>query len=390
MGNYFSIPAFFVLFRETLEAAIIISVLLTFCKQMFANDPVMYRRLRKQVWLGTALGLAIVIIVAAVIIGVFYALSENIWEKHEMVWEGALAIIATFIITIVGVVMLKSSRVEHQEKWRLKLMKEMDARRRPVADKDSEAATSSSAETLPKDSATATATAPAAAKRTFLQRFAPRVAEMASSEKYALFFVPFITILREGIEAVVFMGGIGLAEETKSLPIAAITGILVGALLGVALYVGGSRIKLKYFFIASTALLFIIAAGLFARGIRSLEADRWFKSLLYPSGSGDDGAAIPVNIRDQALWYLTCCDPRDKGWSIFQALAGWSNIGTKASVSGYCMYWVAVIVWLVSIKFVEHKRKLRQHDHHNHHVGKQPAAAHDIHEEMPLNNNNIN
>lgn len=49
MGNVFSIPTFFVLFRETIEAALIISVLLSFCHQMFADDQIMLKRLTKQV-----------------------------------------------------------------------------------------------------------------------------------------------------------------------------------------------------------------------------------------------------------------------------------------------------------------------------------------------------
>jgi high-affinity iron transporter len=48
----FSVPVFLVVFRETLETAIIVSVLLAFLKQTLegpAYDPKLYKALRKQV-----------------------------------------------------------------------------------------------------------------------------------------------------------------------------------------------------------------------------------------------------------------------------------------------------------------------------------------------------
>jgi high-affinity iron transporter len=46
------------------------------------------------------------------------------------------------------------------------------------------------------------------------------------SSKYALFLLPLITVLREGLEAVIFVGGVALGEPAKSIPIAAIVGLL--------------------------------------------------------------------------------------------------------------------------------------------------------------------
>lgn len=55
-------------------------------------------------------------------------------------------------------------------------------------------------------------------------------------EKYAMFILPFITILREGLEAVVFIGGVSLSESASSIPLAAIVGILVGFFVGYLIY----------------------------------------------------------------------------------------------------------------------------------------------------------
>ena len=56
------------------------------------------------------------------------------------------------------------------------------------------------------------------------------------SEKYAMFILPFITVLREGLEAVIFIGGVGLGLPATAFPIPVLTGLGTGALIGVILY----------------------------------------------------------------------------------------------------------------------------------------------------------
>lgn len=50
--------------------------------------------------------------------------------------------------------------------------------------------------------------------------------------KWTLFLLPFITVLREGLEAVVFIGGVSLGQSAKSIPLAAITGLICGLIVG--------------------------------------------------------------------------------------------------------------------------------------------------------------
>jgi high-affinity iron transporter len=56
------------------------------------------------------------------------------------------------------------------------------------------------------------------------------------SRKYAMFALPFITVLREGLEAVVFVGGVSLSEPASSIPLAVVVGILCGAIIGYFIY----------------------------------------------------------------------------------------------------------------------------------------------------------
>jgi len=58
----------------------------------------------------------------------------------------------------------------------------------------------------------------------------------AKSRKYAMFVLPFITVLREGLEAVVFVGGVSLSEPATAFPLAVIVGMICGVIVGYFIY----------------------------------------------------------------------------------------------------------------------------------------------------------
>ena len=91
------------------------------------------------------------------------------------------------------------------------------------------------------------------------------------AEKYAMFILPFITVLREGLEAVVFIGGVGLGLPATSFPLAVICGLLAGCVVGYLIYKGGNRFALQIFLIISTCFLYLVAAGLFSRAVWNFE-----------------------------------------------------------------------------------------------------------------------
>lgn len=146
-----------------METSIIVSVLLAFLKQTIGpeHNAVVYKRLVRQVWLGVAIGVFICVAVGAGIIGVFYTAGRNKFEAAENVWEGVFGILASVIITLMGAALLRVSKL--QDKWRIKISKVMEHR-------DSKLSANGK-----------------------FKRW---------SEKYAMFILPFITVLREGIEAV--------------------------------------------------------------------------------------------------------------------------------------------------------------------------------------------
>lgn len=55
-------------------------------------------------------------------------------------------------------------------------------------------------------------------------------------EKYAMFVLPFVTVLREGIEAIVFLAGVSFSAPATAVPLPVIVGLLVGILVGYIIY----------------------------------------------------------------------------------------------------------------------------------------------------------
>jgi high-affinity iron transporter len=84
---------------------------------------------------------------------------------------------------------------------------------------------------------------------------------------------------------------------------------------------------LRLFLIVITNLLLLIGAGLFTKSIASFE-DNAFSNLLGAS-IDDSGGTGPGSYRVQGnVWHLDCCSPSSisgQGWSLFNAIFGWSN-----------------------------------------------------------------
>lgn len=56
------------------------------------------------------------------------------------------------------------------------------------------------------------------------------------AEKYAMFILPFITVLREGLEAVVFIAGVSFSAPATSVPLPVVIGLIAGSFVGFLIY----------------------------------------------------------------------------------------------------------------------------------------------------------
>lgn len=286
MVQVFSVPAFFILFRETLEASIILSVMLTLINKL-VEDASTRKRMKRQVWAGVVAGVATSMAAATVFLSLYYTVAKKAWDNSEALWEGILGLIAVVLITLMAFSMIRVDT--WRAKWERKLTKvtvEALNRERDVQSKKS---------------------------------------------KYALFLIPFTVVVREGVEAVIFLGGIGLEGSGTAYPIPAVVGALCGVLVGYLLYKGGNHVAFKGFLGAATLLLLVIAAGLFAGSVHELEE---------------------YTDNEHFLWQLKCCDPEGNNvWSLLNAVVGWRNEATKGTLSSYIMYWAFVVATLVFLRF---------------------------------------
>lgn len=86
MVYLFDVPAYFILLRETLEVTIILAVLLGLVdKMLFDNEP-LRKKLKKQIWIGSAAGLSVSLLIGIIFIIVFYVVKKDLWEDSEAAW----------------------------------------------------------------------------------------------------------------------------------------------------------------------------------------------------------------------------------------------------------------------------------------------------------------
>ncbi|CAN3365648.1 plasma membrane iron permease [Diutina catenulata] len=311
MAPVFNVQVFFIAFRESLEAALVVSVLLSFVTTGLSTkeDPAVRKALIKQVWFGAALGLLICLCIGGGFIGAFYGLGKDIWGSAEDLWEGIFCLIATIIITAMGLPLLRINKMK--EKWRVKLAQAL----------------------LTKDKKNKW-------KITHIMK------------KYVMFFLPFITVLREGLEAVVFIAGIGLVDsKATAIPLAVVVGLICGFACGALLYYFSS-ISIQICLIVSTCILYLIAAGLFSRGV-------WYSEMYeYSKKTGGDasenGSGPGTYDISKSVWHVNCCNPeKDHGWDIFNALFGWQNSATYGSVISYNVYWIFIMIFIGLMMYEE-------------------------------------
>lgn len=99
LGNLFNVGAFFVLFREALEATIILGVLLRYLNESI-DDPILKRRLRKQVWIGTSLGLGTSLLIGVLFTVMFYVLKKDVFGASEPLFGISISLINHFIFQL--------------------------------------------------------------------------------------------------------------------------------------------------------------------------------------------------------------------------------------------------------------------------------------------------
>lgn len=73
-------------------------------------------------------------------------------------------------------------------------------------------------------------------------------------------------------------------------------------MVGYLIYKGGNKTSLQIFLVVSTCFLYLVAAGLFSKGVWSLEQDAWVK--LAGEGAAEAGAGPGSYDIRKSVWHV--------------------------------------------------------------------------------------
>lgn len=350
------------------------------------------RKLRKVVLLGALTGLLIAFAIGAAFLAVFYTQVNDLYGKAEELWEGIFNLVAVLLITPMSLAILRAGN--SKRKWKRKLESafndrhiqparlrdeegESTAVNRGISSNDAASSSSSSArraanasgddEAHPKTTATeklnpleavdvvptmsqnAQASRPRRGLRgLFSKPSGPHLKLRMNRGTLALFTIPLITTLREGLEGVVFIGGVSLGLPATSIPLPAIVGLGVGLLIGYLIFRSGNVLSVRIFLVGSTCFLLLIASGMASRSVYYLQFYAYVRLVGDSAAESGNG---PGSYNSQGyIWHLNCCNPEANkggtGWGILNSLVGWNNTATYGSVFMYIGYWFAVAGYL--------------------------------------------
>lgn len=276
MSRYFQVSAMFITFREAFEAGIIVSIAKSVVNklELSIKDK---KTLINQVYRGVLWGLLSSTIPGVVFLICYYVLKKEYWENHEQIFEAVMMFIACIMVTAVSNSM--GNIVVLKESWELKLTKNNN-----------------------------------------------------------FFYVCFISVFRESIEAFILLTGISQATP-ESLPIPGIIGIILGVVLCYFINIcsENAKSKINYLIYFFSFLLYSIAAGLFSRAFHELE---------------EKGLIHNKILNKQLADFKKCCND-DSGtfFNILRAIFGYSDSPTVLVILTYVGYWFMVISYLIILQF---------------------------------------
>lgn len=198
------IESFFIMFRETFEAALIIGIVAGFLAKTNRET------LNKYIFYGILSGL-IASIAGAFI---FKIVAGGFEGQSEQIFEGTTMIIGAILLSTMILWMIKNSNVKNQIENKL---------------------------TNPE-----------------------------SGIKVEIFLLVFVSVLREGVESVIFLNAASFASKSGNMP-GAVMGIILAAVLGYAVYKGFVKLNIRRFFTIINLLFILFAASLVSHGIGEFE-----------------------------------------------------------------------------------------------------------------------
>lgn len=206
------LPTLVIFFRESLEASLIVGIILAYLRRIARPDAV------RAVWAGVA---AAMLADLALGVGLFHVVRSYDGSRFQTVLEGTTYFIATAMLTYMSFWMNRQSRGM-----------------REALEHDVQAA-------------------------------------LDRGSRLSLLGLTVLTVGREGLETVFFTLAIAFHEPVSWLAAGALLGLALGLAVTYALYRFGRRVPLTLFFNVLGVLLLVFAAALLSDGIEDYQALNW-------------------------------------------------------------------------------------------------------------------
>lgn len=95
------------------------------------------------------------------------------------------------------------------------------------------------------------------------------------NQHWGLFGIAFLAVFREGVETSLFLTAASFTSDGLSTLVGSVVGLAVAIIIGWLIHTGMASLSVRAFFNVTSIVLLIFAAGLFAHGIHELQEAGW-------------------------------------------------------------------------------------------------------------------
>ncbi|MEO8284914.1 MAG: FTR1 family protein [Chloroflexota bacterium] len=103
---------------------------------------------------------------------------------------------------------------------------------------------------------------------------------LATGATWGLFLVAFLTVAREGLETALFLSASAFQTSGMETLIGGVVGLAMAVGVAIAIYVAGVHLNMRTFFKVTTVMLVVFAAAMFRYAIHEFEEVGWVPALV--------------------------------------------------------------------------------------------------------------
>jgi high-affinity iron transporter len=296
MVNVFNVSAFFIVLREVLEACLVVGIVIAYLQKTGATH------LQPTVWISAGLGVALSAVIGIAFTVVYYTKSKAIFSgKGEQMFECVTFLLAAALLTWMIV-------------WMLRVGKDLRGK--------------------------------------IEQDVNQRIEGESGRAKWAIFFLIFVQVFREGIETFIFLFGARSESSSvvdksawKGIILPGIIGLMVAIAIAYFVFRGLLTFDIQSVFLVSSIILMSFAAGLTSRAFHELQETGYIGDFEVDN--------IEKDWWNAAMWTTSgCCNHEENQFfATLNVLFGYVDSPSFVQFIGYFGYWFIVLPILVALNW---------------------------------------